>query len=189
MNEKRKSSALRTIPALIIACLLCAAQPAFAGSIVNWGSTIFDSAQLGGNDFVAIAAGHYYNLALRADGSIARWGSGSGVVYGLASPPDGNDFTAIAAGEYHSLALKSDGSIVAWGSNGSGQANAPDGNDFVAIAAGDSFSAAIREPCQYNLAGDLNNDCRVNFTDFCLMMENWLADCRGQPTRAACVPK
>lgn len=42
---------------------------------------------------------------------------------------------------------------------------------------------------RYKLAGDLNDDCLVNFWDFCLMMENWLTDCRVQPTDSACVPK
>ncbi|TFG47193.1 MAG: PASTA domain-containing protein, partial [Candidatus Brocadiia bacterium] len=56
-----------------------------------------------GNDFVAIAAGGYHGLALKADGAIAGWGEND---YGEASPPSGNDVVAVAAGEAHSLALK-----------------------------------------------------------------------------------
>lgn len=58
-----------------------------------------------------------------------------------------------------------------------------------AVAAGDGYSIAIRQPCQYNLTGDLNNDCKVNFRDFCTMMDNWLTNCYQSPDDPACVPK
>jgi len=38
-------------------------------------------------------------------------------------------------------------------------------------------------------ASDLNDDCKVDFADFALMAENWLVDCRLDPTNPACVPK
>jgi len=43
--------------------------------------------------------------------------------------------------------------------------------------------------CPFELAGDLNEDCRVDFTDFALMAANWLTDCFLAPTDPACVPK
>jgi len=92
-------------------------------------------------DFVAIAAGDYYSLGLKSDGSIAGWGFNSNGQLNVPAP--NADFVAIAAGGYgfvaHSLGLKSDGTIVGWGSNNSGQLNVPAPNaNFVAIAAGAS---------------------------------------------------
>jgi ELWxxDGT repeat protein len=34
--------------------------------------------------------------------------------------------------------------------------------------------------CSEAIAGDLNNDCKVDFRDFCFMASNWL-DCNRQP--------
>ncbi|MCK4827061.1 hypothetical protein KA005_65610 [bacterium] len=45
------------------------------------------------------------------------------------------------------------------------------------------------ECCQYALAGDLNDDCKVDFLDFALMAMNWLIDCNQTPEDPACVPK
>ncbi|MCK4660180.1 MAG: matrixin family metalloprotease, partial [Phycisphaerae bacterium] len=94
-----------------------------------------------GNDFIAIAAGEYHCLALKADGSLVGWGYNG---YGQADVPAGNDFVSIAAGFYHSLAIKADGSLVGWGSNSDGQINVPAGNDFVAVGAGKYHSVALR---------------------------------------------
>lgn len=43
--------------------------------------------------------------------------------------------------------------------------------------------------CPFEIAGDLNDDCRVDFADFALMAANWLTDCFLAPTDPACVPK
>ena len=99
-----------------------------------------------------------------------------------------------------------------------GQADPPEGADFVAIAAGWRHSLAIKG-CRYALAGDINDDCRVdledvrlmaedwlqsgsladiyppekddivNLWDFAMMAASWLIDCGITPEDAACVPK
>ncbi|MHC4443481.1 MAG: right-handed parallel beta-helix repeat-containing protein [Planctomycetota bacterium] len=111
--------------------------------IAAWG--LNDSTQCDapdGNNFSAIAAGEYYNLALRDDGSIVAWGYNG---YGQCNVPIiGNDYTAIAGGGNHSLALVDDGSILAWGYNGDGQCDTPVGNDYAAIAAGRYHSLALK---------------------------------------------
>ena len=85
------------------------------GTIVAWGydnkAQVSDTPS--GNNFVAIAAGHYHNVALTSDGSLVSWGWN--YQYQVDYTPSGNDFIAVAAGFYHSFALKSDGTIVAWG--------------------------------------------------------------------------
>ena len=52
-----------------------------------------------------------------------------------------------------------------------------------------AFLLVPRVPCQYRLAGDLNDDCKVDFADLALMAANWLVDCEAEPTDPACVPK
>jgi hypothetical protein len=112
------------------------------GSIVAWGSNLLGQATPpAGSDFIAIAAGGYFSLALRADGSIVAWGSNS---HGQLTVPAGQGFRAIAAGSYHGVAMKADGSLVCWGSNNVGQTTPPAGNNFVAVAAGEAYSVALR---------------------------------------------
>ena len=141
------------------------------GSILGWGLDNFGQATPpAGNDYVAIAAGWEYSLALKADGSIVGWGHN---YQGRATPPEGNDFITIAAGLSYGLALKADGSIIGWGLNDDGEATPPQGNGFTAIAAGLSHSLALRFVCDFDLIGDLNNDCEVNFADFVVFAEQW----------------
>ena len=112
------------------------------------------------------------------------------VTFVATSVPVGNEFIKISSGHNHNLALKSNGSIVGWGDNEFGQATPPEGNNFIAIAAGHYQSLAIRkEPCQYKLAGDLNDDCRIDFLDFEIMVKNWLIDCNIDSYNPNCIPK
>ena len=96
---------------------------------------------VGLNGVVAVAAGGEHSLALRQDGTVVAWGSGSGT----ASPTGITGAVRIAAGYAHSLALKADGTVAAWGDNSYGQTNVPVGlTDVVAIAAGDFHSLALK---------------------------------------------
>ena len=91
----------------------------------------------------AIAAGDFFSLALKFDGTVIGWG-GSGT--GETSIPAGlSNVVAIAAGGYHGLALKSNGTVVGWGRNYEGEATPPsDLSNVVAIAAKDFFSVALK---------------------------------------------
>jgi hypothetical protein len=72
---------------------------------------------------VAIAAGTFHSIALKADGTVVTWGMN---LCGEASPPAGlSNVVAITAGYYHSLALKADGTVVGWGWNAFGETVAP----------------------------------------------------------------
>lgn len=82
------------------------------------------------SNIIAIAAGGYHSLALRADGTVWAWGAnalgqlGDGTHSSSSIPVQVSglsNITAIAAGGQHSLALGSDGSVWAWGDNHSGQ--------------------------------------------------------------------
>lgn len=133
---------------------------------------------------MAIAAGSRYSLALKSDGSIVNWGYNYN---GENTPPNGNDYVTIAAGGWQSLALKTNGSIVSWPERP--LYSTPTGNNFIAIAVGLNHSLALKNDCQYELNGDLNNDCKVDFSDFALMASHWLIDCDLNPEDPACVPK
>ncbi len=108
---------------------------------------------------VAVAAGAYHSLALRADGRVVAWGAGSANTgssphYGQAMVPAGlSNVTAISAGGYSSLALKRDGTVAAWGagtintgvSPNFGQAAPPAGlANVAAIAAGSYHALALQ---------------------------------------------
>lgn len=108
-----------------------------------------------GQGYSAIAAGGSHNLALKTDGSLWAWGTGTNVQSGEPVAPTkiGSGYSAIAAGSGHSVALKSDGSLWAWGDNTYGQLGdgtttgvaSPKfiGDGYVAIAASD-YTLAIK---------------------------------------------
>ena len=94
-------------------------------------------------NLVAVAAGAYHSLALRADGTVLAWGYND---HGECDPPPTlGDAIAIAAGGYHSLAISARNTVVAWGANDSGQTDVPANLvGVIAIAAGTWHSLALR---------------------------------------------
>ena len=68
---------------------------------------------VGGGGFTQISSGANHACGLRANGSIACWGSN---VFGQATPPTTGVFTSISSGDAHTCALRNDGAVVCWGS-------------------------------------------------------------------------
>ena len=85
--------------------------------------------QIVSSNVTAIAAGDYYSLFIKSDGSLWAMGNnyegqlGAGGAGKLTVPEEivSNSVTAIAAGPAHSLFIKSDGSLWAMGDNNYGQ--------------------------------------------------------------------
>src|SRR3990172_5885527 len=106
------------------------------GTVVGWGDNFFGQTTppAGLPGVVAIAAGDFYSLALKADGTVVGWGEDD---HGEASFPAGlTGVVAIAAGNYHGLALKADGTVVGWGFGQYGADVPPGLTDVVAIDLG-----------------------------------------------------
>src|SRR4029079_10081549 len=105
--------------ALLFTVTFATAPASYAKNVVGWGSNGEGQTNIpAGLDAVAVAAGGYHSLALKADGTVAGWGYN---VYGAASVPSGlSNVIAISAGGFHSLALKNTGQVVGWGYNGDG---------------------------------------------------------------------
>jgi hypothetical protein len=91
---------------------------------------------------IAIAAGDWHSLALKADGTVVAWGDNS---WGQCNiPANLTGVAAVGAGGYHSLALKGNGTVVGWGANYDEQANPPTPiTNATAIAAGTWHSLAL----------------------------------------------
>lgn len=94
-------------------------------------------------DLVAIAAGNWHSLALRADGHVVAWGANW---LGQCNVPASlTNAVAIAAGGYHGLAIDTRTRVIAWGDNDYGQCNVPAGlSNVLALAAGNWHSLALR---------------------------------------------
>ena len=105
------------------------------------------------NDVTQVAAGYYFGLALRSDGTVWAWGDngsgqlGDGTTTDRSTPgrvlgPDGV-VTQVAAGAM-SLALLSDGTVWEWGSGWLIPVPVPGLTGVTKISAGSSFNLALR---------------------------------------------
>ena len=104
---------LKVLLTAVFSCFTCLSV--VAGTVVAWGDNSFGETNLPANlnNVVAIAAGGFHSLALRADGTVVGWGDNT---VNQSTVPSGlSNVVAIAAGENHSCALKKDGTVVQWG--------------------------------------------------------------------------
>ena len=115
------------------------------GPVQAWGRNSLGQTAVppGLTNAVAVAAGEYHSLALRADGTVVAWGDDE--FQQTEVPPGLANVTALSANGDHSLALLADGSVIAWGRNVEGQTNVPAGLTGIrAVAAGHRHSQALR---------------------------------------------
>lgn len=125
---------------IMLTCCLPLSALTFSGSaqeVICWGNGSYGQTNVpaGLSNVVAVAAGWFHTLALRADGTVVAWGDNYS---GQTNVPAGlSNVIAISAGYAHSLALCADGKVVAWGYGANGQTNVPaELSNVVAISAG-----------------------------------------------------
>ena len=136
---------------------------------------------------VQVAAGNYFSMALKSNGTVWCWGPNSSGELGNASTatsllpvevlqaatgnPALSGVTAISAGAVHCLALTSSGTVWAWGAGSSGQlgnggtaqsaravqVTALSGRTIVAIAAGYYHNLALDSTGEVWVWGDDND--------------------------------
>ena len=96
------------------------------------------------DDLVALAAGDYQGLGVRAGGTVVAWGKS--VVVNPQPPTGLAGVVAVAGGMDHGLALRTNGTITAWGAHPPpGVTNVPAGlTNVIAIAARDYYSLALQ---------------------------------------------
>lgn len=134
-----------SVVALAIASSLAPPMRAVAQpNVVAWGDNSSSQTNVPSDltNAIAVAGGDSFSLALRANGTLAAWGSSSSTNV----PANLTNVIAIAAGRSsgsgYGLALKRDGTVAGWGVNSA--KNTPSGlSNVVTIAAGDNHALAL----------------------------------------------
>lgn len=120
-----------------------------AGVITCWGDEASGAStppvDLGPVIDVSAGGGEYYrlSLAVRADGTVAAWGSCNQAPLMCEVPPTLTGVRRVSAGADHALALREDGTVVAWGYSAFGQSDPPPLVGVTHIAAGAYSSFAL----------------------------------------------
>ena len=57
-------------------------------------------------------------------------------------------------------------------------------SDYEHSQTGFRVASVVVVPCDYILAGDLNDDCKCDLKDFAMMAANWMTDCNENPILA-----
>jgi alpha-tubulin suppressor-like RCC1 family protein len=116
------------------------------GQVVGWGSNLNGELRLVTESllpFASVHGGVYHSVGLRADGTVACWGSN--VLGQCTSPADLGPVKLVDAGSFHCAAVRIDGTVVCWGHNASGQCNVPAGIvDVRSISAGHAHTLALQ---------------------------------------------
>jgi alpha-tubulin suppressor-like RCC1 family protein len=98
-----------------------------------------------------VAAGDYYTVGLKSDGSVVAMG------YNNSDQCDVNawtDIVQVTAGAVHTVGVKSDGSVVAMGRNTVGQCDVSAWTDIVQVAAGISHTVGLKRDGSVVAVGD-----------------------------------
>jgi alpha-tubulin suppressor-like RCC1 family protein len=127
---------------------------AAGGSVFAWGYNSFGECNVpaGLNDAVAVEAGNYFSMVLRANGTVVTWGDNA---FGLRNvPASATNLMAIASRGFSCLALRRDGTLLSWGSEAMSLPSGATG--IVAIATGGGHHLALRQDGEL-LAWGANN--------------------------------
>ncbi|MDG2031786.1 MAG: hypothetical protein P8J45_12345 [Phycisphaerales bacterium] len=108
-----------------------------------------------GSDYVDIACGHYFGLALTDSGEVFHWGQNNQGQGDIPVDLGQMDIAAINAGSGFGVAVHPDGSLTMWGANGSGECEWPVGER---IRMGDPDCDADGEPDWLEILRGTMND-------------------------------
>jgi hypothetical protein len=123
----------------------------------------------GGTNWKQVSSGGYHTAAIKTDGTLWIWGSGSGGKLGNNTTVDtstpittfagGNNWKQVSCGIFHTSAIKTDGTLWAWGSGSVGQLGNAEalgstkftpvttfagGTNWKQVSSGDNHTAAIK---------------------------------------------
>jgi hypothetical protein len=112
-------------------------------NVEGWGFDVYGAVDVPDGTYTEVSAGYSFALGLRADGTIAAWGSDE-FNTGVLDCPTGT-FTSVSADPYGAWAagLRTDGTIAAWGDDMYGQLEVPSGT-FISVSADGYFGSALR---------------------------------------------
>jgi alpha-tubulin suppressor-like RCC1 family protein len=107
--------------------------------VVAWGLNTSGQTNVpAGLNALAIGGGDAHSLALRADGTVAAWGTAG---YGVTNVPAiATNLIAISAGATHNLVLNASRKVISWGSLNSPPANF---TNFLAVSSGSAYSLGL----------------------------------------------
>ena len=93
------------------------------------------------SNVVAVAAGNYLSLALKADGHVIAWGANADTNF----PSGLSNIVAVAAYADSCMALRANGRVVVWGYDQTTPTNIPSGlHDVAAISAGGKACVVVQ---------------------------------------------
>jgi alpha-tubulin suppressor-like RCC1 family protein len=122
----------------------------------------------GGTNWKQVSCGSLFTAAVKTDGTLWTWGSGTDGKLGINAASTnrttpvttfagGNNWKQVSCIDFHISAIKTDGSLWVWGANGSGQLGTNDaitrstpvttfagGNNWKQVSAGGAFTTAIQ---------------------------------------------
>src|SRR5579883_2758230 len=123
--------------------------PPRSSTVIAWGDDTYGQSDVppGLSNVVAVAAGPYHSLALRADGTVMNWGKwwvNQTVPLPMMLPASLTNVVGIAAGAEHDVALRADGTLVVWGYTNELYNTIPPGlGAAIAITAGWDHNVAL----------------------------------------------
>lgn len=100
-------------------------SPNSGGACPNWSYGQATPPAAAASGVRSIAAGQWFSIASKADGSVLTWGYETWSGGSLAVPASASGVSVVGAGSFHALAIKRDGTLLSWGSNSSGQSTVP----------------------------------------------------------------
>jgi alpha-tubulin suppressor-like RCC1 family protein len=106
-------------------------------------------------DIKAVAAGPFFTVGLKRDGTVTACGRNE---YGQCGVGGWRDVVQVSAGVRHTVGLRADGSVVAVGQNKNGECDVGNWRNIVSVSAGYLCTFGIKRDGRVLVRGDVRND-------------------------------